>query len=97
MTFSEAYAWTQAYGKQVGMMVKRGDKLALQLFAAYNAFWTDQKNVPKQNELIRLVQEYGARNLIVTERVELARKFGIDDEQKPEQPKIIVPGSYGNG
>lgn len=97
MTLDEAYAWTRAYGEQVGLMVKRGDALATKLFAAYSAFWSDQKNHTKQAEFIKLVQEYGARNLYVTERVELARKFGIDDEQKREQPKIIVPGSYGNG
>lgn len=96
MTLAEAYAWMKAYGPQVGRMVKLNDKLALSLFAAYTDFYNNQKHPEKQAEFIRLVQEYGARNLYTTERVELARKFGIDDEQNPEQPKIIVPGSYGN-
>lgn len=97
MTLNEAYAWMKVYGPQVGRMVKRNDKLAMSLFSAYTAFWRDDKNPATQAEFIRLVQEYGARNLYVSERAEVNRMYGIDEEVKQEQPKIIVPGSYGNG
>lgn len=76
LTFQQCLQYLRCHGHQVGGLVKQGDKLAKRVYQAYREHHGDKLNVPKQNALIQLVNEYVGRDLHLTERSELQRRFG---------------------
>lgn len=68
--------WLRMHGHEVAALAKQGDREAQWVETSYRAFHADKLNVAKQDEVIRRVKTFMARQMTVTELVELQRKFG---------------------
>lgn len=63
-------------GHRIGRLARLGDKESLIVEFTYRALYLDQKNPAKQDELIHVVKEFMARDLIKTEREILQNRYG---------------------
>lgn len=69
--------WMMNNGHEIDRLAKLGDRDAQNVRAAHIAFYGDKLNVEKQDNLIIRVKEFIARELHLTERAELQRRFGF--------------------
>lgn len=75
MNLSECLAWQRENAHHVDQLAQRGDREANKLISAYRALYDHRTDVALQNEFIKCCNEYVMRDLTITERAELARKF----------------------
>ncbi len=75
MTLYECLAWQRENAHHIDRLALRGDREASKLISAYRALYDHRTDVNLQNEFITCCTEYIKRDLTITERVELARKF----------------------
>lgn len=82
MLLSEAMTWLRWHGESIGRLAKQGDDLAKEVMRAYLELYTDRLNVPKQNLLIKRVEEMAKRTLTETDLTDLQNRYGYKIDEK---------------
>jgi hypothetical protein len=76
MTFQETMEWQRTQSLKISRLARLGDKLAGRLIAAYRDLYDDQLNPFKQQEWMKVCDDYCRRDLTLVTRVLLQDKFG---------------------
>lgn len=76
MTFQQTMQWQRTQSHHINRLAKLGDALAIKLITAYRALYADQLNPIKQNEWMKICDDYCRRDLTITTRVILQDRFG---------------------
>ena len=83
MNFQAMRMYLYGNAPAIGTLAKAGDKLAIAVYRAYQAWHADKLDPAKQAELLKLVNEYVVRNCTLTEIDELERKYGAPHPDSP--------------
>lgn len=76
MTFRETQEWQYCNAPKINRLAKFGDKLAKRLITAYRVLYADRLNPFKQQEWMKICDDYCRRDLTITTRAQLAERFG---------------------
>lgn len=76
MTFNETLEWQRVQSDRIKRLAKFGDKLAKRLIDAYRILYADRLNPLKQQEWLKICDDYCRRDLTITTRALLAERFG---------------------
>lgn len=75
MTLNQCLEWQRENAHHVDQLALRGDREANKLISAYRALYDHRTDVKLQNEFIVCCKEFIKRELTITERAELERRF----------------------
>lgn len=76
MTLNDCLEWQRCNAHHVDQLAQRGDREANKLISVYRALYDHRTDVKLQNEFIVCCTEFIKRDLTITERQDLANKFG---------------------
>lgn len=76
MTFAETMEWQRCNSEKISRLAHLGDKLAMRLITAYRELYADRLNPWKQQEWMKVCDDYCRRDLTLVTRVILQDKFG---------------------
>lgn len=76
MEFGNAYRWMKWQAESIGRLVLQGDKMAIEVEAAYRAWYVSRLDPRLQENFIKAVYQYALREHEIAARVDLANKFG---------------------
>jgi hypothetical protein len=76
MTFGETLEWQRVNSVHIKRLADLGDRLAMKLITAYRELYADQLNPIKQNEWMKIADDYCRRDLTIVTRVLLQDRFG---------------------
>lgn len=76
MTLLDVRDWLRWNAPSIQRLVKLGEREAKRVEFVYRAWYRDPENPALQEELLTVVKAFMVRDMTVTERAELERKFG---------------------
>jgi hypothetical protein len=76
MTFNETMEWQRIQSDKIKRLAKFGDKLAKRLIDSYRILYADRLNPLKQQEWMKICDDYCRRDLTITTRALLGERFG---------------------
>jgi len=76
MTFQETMDWQRVNSVHIKRLADLGDRLAMKLILAYRELFVDQLNLVKQNEWLKICDDFCRRDLTITTRTLLQEKYG---------------------
>jgi hypothetical protein len=76
MNLAECIEWQRVNAHHIDRLAHQGDREANKLISAYRELYRHQLDVKLQNEFVACCNEYVKRDLTITERDELANRFG---------------------
>ena len=82
MTFQETLDWQRCQSAHINRLANLGDRLAMKLITAYRELFADQMNPVKQNEWLKIADDYCRRDLTDVTRQLLQDQLG---HKEPKQ------------
>jgi hypothetical protein len=76
MTFQDTLAWQRTQASHINRLANLGDRLAMKLITAYRELHADQLNPVKQNEWMKIADDYCRRDLTIVTRKLLQDRLG---------------------
>lgn len=76
MSLNDCLEWQRCNAHHINRLALRGDREANKLISVYRALYDHRTDVKLQNEFIVCCTEFIKRDLTITERADLANKFG---------------------
>ncbi len=76
MTLQEALEYQRTQSHHIKRLADLGDRLAMKLITAYRELYSDQLNPIKQNEWMKIIDDYCRRDLTIVTRTLLQDRLG---------------------